>query len=91
LIGDRLAMEIALGAGRAIFVTEPRGAIVMPMDAKEFKRRVAEHFENVTEVEFLRNLQKSSPYLFIKGSGEPKEVQTQSKSVTDNNAIVKHD
>jgi hypothetical protein len=84
-------VAIVLGAGRAIFETESRGAIVMPMDAKEFKRRVAEHFENVTEEEFLRNLQKSSPYLFTKGSGEPKEFQTRSKSGMDNNAIVKHD
>jgi hypothetical protein len=42
----------------------------MPMDAKEFKRRVTEHFENVTEEEFLKNLRKSSPYLFTEESGE---------------------
>jgi hypothetical protein len=42
----------------------------MPMDAKEFKRRVTEHFENVTEEEFLENLRKSSPYLFTEESGE---------------------
>ncbi len=42
----------------------------MPMDAKEFKRRVTEHFDNVTEEEFLKNLRKSSPYLFTEESGE---------------------
>jgi hypothetical protein len=65
-------VAIVLGAGRAIFETESRGVIIMPMDAKEFKRRVTEHFENVTEEEFLRNLHKSSPYLFTEESGKPK-------------------
>jgi hypothetical protein len=63
----------------------------MPMDAKEFKRRVTEHFENVTEEEFLKNLRKSSPYLFAEDSEEPKEFQMQSNSEIDNNVIVKHD
>jgi hypothetical protein len=44
----------------------------MPMDPREFQQRVIEHFENVTEEEFLSNLQKSSPYLFTKEFEESK-------------------
>jgi hypothetical protein len=44
----------------------------MPMDPREFQQRVTEHFENVTEEEFLSNLQKSSPYLFTKEFEESK-------------------
>jgi hypothetical protein len=63
----------------------------MPMDAKEFKQRVTEHFENVSEEEFLENLQESSPYLFTEGSEEPKECQTRSNSAIDNNVLTKYD
>jgi hypothetical protein len=63
----------------------------MPMDAQEFKRRVTEHFENVTEEEFLENLRKSSPYLFTEESEETQELQIQSKPDLDNNVLVKRD
>jgi hypothetical protein len=63
----------------------------MPMDAKEFKRRVTEHFESVTEEEFLENLRKSLPYLSVEESGDPKEFQAQSNSDIDNNMVVNHD
>jgi hypothetical protein len=84
-------VAIVLGAGRAIFEIEPCGAIFMPMDAKEFKRRVAEHFKNVTKEEFLRNLQKSSPYLFTEESGKPKEFNMPTKPEIDNSVLAKHE
>jgi hypothetical protein len=52
----------------------------MPMDPREFQRRVTEHFKNVTEEEFLSNLRKSSPYLFIKDS------EKQNNFVADNHS-----
>ena len=36
----------------------------MPIDPREFKRIVTNHFATVTDEEFLENLRKSSPYLF---------------------------
>jgi hypothetical protein len=63
----------------------------MPMDAKEFKRRVTEHFENVTEEEFLKNLQKSSPYLFTKESREPENLHSKIKANLENEAHTKND
>jgi hypothetical protein len=36
----------------------------MPIDPKRFKKIIANHFENLTEEEFLKTLYKSSPRLF---------------------------
>jgi hypothetical protein len=36
----------------------------MPIDPKKFKKIVADHFDNLSEEEFLETLRKSSPYLF---------------------------
>ena len=52
----------------------------MPMDPSEFQSRVTEHFKNVTEEEFLSNLRKSSPYLFVKDSEEQKKASSASYS-----------
>jgi hypothetical protein len=36
----------------------------MPIDPKKFKKIVTNHFDNLSEEEFLKTLHKSSPYLF---------------------------
>lgn len=36
----------------------------MPIDPKKFKQIVDNHFDNLSEEEFLEILHKSSPYLF---------------------------
>ena len=36
----------------------------MPIDPKKFKKIVTNHFDNLSEEEFLETLHKSSPYLF---------------------------
>jgi hypothetical protein len=36
----------------------------MPIDPKKFKKIVNNHFDNLSEEEFLETLHKSSPYLF---------------------------
>lgn len=36
----------------------------MPIDPKQFKKIVTNHFEDLTEEEFLKTLYKSSPRLF---------------------------
>jgi undecaprenyl pyrophosphate synthase len=43
----------------------------MPIDPKKFKEIVTNHFDNLSEEEFLKTLHKSSPYLFD-GSSEAK-------------------
>jgi hypothetical protein len=43
----------------------------MPIDPKKFKKIVNNHFDNLSEEEFLKTLHKSSPYLFD-GSSEAK-------------------
>ena len=40
----------------------------MPIDPSEFKKIVTNHFDNITEEEFLKTLHKSSPYLFDESS-----------------------
>jgi hypothetical protein len=36
----------------------------MPINLKEFEQVMTEHFKNVTQEEFMQNLQKAAPYLF---------------------------
>lgn len=36
----------------------------MPIDPRKFEKIITNHFKNLTEEEFLKTLQKSSPYLF---------------------------
>jgi hypothetical protein len=47
----------------------------MPIDPRKFKKIVTNHFDNLTEEEFLKNLHKSSPYLFDENSLEKQDVQ----------------
>jgi hypothetical protein len=56
----------------------------MPMNPSEFQNRVTEHFKNVTEEEFLSNLRKSSPYLFIKES----QKQEKDSSISDSESCL---
>lgn len=36
----------------------------MPIDPRKFEKIITNHFDNLTEEEFLKTLRKSSPYLF---------------------------
>jgi hypothetical protein len=51
----------------------------MPVDPKKFKKIVTNHFDNLTEEEFLKTLQKSSPYIFDKNSKREHNVQLSNK------------
>jgi Circadian oscillating protein COP23 len=42
----------------------------MPIDPKKFKKVITNHFDNLTEEEFLKTLRKSSPHLFDESSEE---------------------
>jgi Circadian oscillating protein COP23 len=46
----------------------------MPIDPKKFKKVVTNHFDNLTEEEFLKTLQKSSPHLFDESSEEKRDT-----------------
>ncbi len=50
----------------------------MPIDPRKFEKIITNHFANLTEEEFLKTLQKSSPYLFD-GSSEAKHDVTLSE------------
>jgi Circadian oscillating protein COP23 len=52
----------------------------MPIDPKKFKKVINNHFDNLTEEEFLKTLHKSSPYLFDESSEEKRDVQLSEKS-----------
>jgi hypothetical protein len=47
----------------------------MPIDPKKFKKIVINHFDNLSEEEFLETLHKSSPYLFDGSSEEKRDAQ----------------
>jgi Circadian oscillating protein COP23 len=47
----------------------------MPIDPKKFKKIVNNHFDNLSEEEFLKTLHKSSPYLFDESSEEKQDTQ----------------
>jgi hypothetical protein len=47
----------------------------MPIDPKKFKQVVTNHFDNLTEEEFLKTLHKSSPYLFDESSEVKKDIK----------------
>jgi hypothetical protein len=46
----------------------------MPIDPNKFKKVVTKHFDNLTQEEFLKTLQKSSPYLFDNSSGVKHDI-----------------
>jgi hypothetical protein len=62
----------------------------MPIDPKKFKKTVTNHFDNLSEEEFLKTLHKSSPYLFD-GSSEAKHDAPSSDrdEITSLNIITK--
>ena len=48
----------------------------MPIDPKKFKKIVTNHFDNLSEEEFLKTLHKSSPHIFETNS-EEKDVTSE--------------
>jgi hypothetical protein len=62
----------------------------MPIDPKKFKKVVTNHFDNLSEEEFVKTLHKSSPYLFD-GSSEVKHDVPSSDldEITSLNIITK--
>jgi Circadian oscillating protein COP23 len=52
----------------------------MPIDPKKFKKVVTNHFDNLTEEEFLKTLQKSSPHLFDENSVIHRDIPIPEKS-----------
>ncbi len=57
----------------------------MPIDPREFKRLVTNHLATVTDEEFLENLRKSSPYLFVDGSELKKDIHINTSDFNSNN------
>jgi XisI protein len=57
----------------------------MPINLKKFEQIVTEHFATVTDEEFLENLRKSSPYLFIENSEATKDLQISDTSALNSN------
>jgi hypothetical protein len=47
----------------------------MPIDSRKFKKIITNHFENLTEEDFLKILYKSSPRLFDERSRNVENVQ----------------
>ena len=58
----------------------------MPINLKQFKKIVTNHFENLTEEEFLSTLHKSSPRL-----SDEKSEQVQNVRLHDRNKVVLDD
>jgi XisI protein len=57
----------------------------MPIDPREFKRLVSNHLATVTDEEFLENLRKSSPYLFVDDSEAKKDINISNVSALNSN------
>lgn len=57
----------------------------MPINPEKFKKIVTDHFATVTDEEFLENLRKSSPYLFIENSEVTKDLQISGTSDLNSN------
>jgi hypothetical protein len=58
----------------------------MPIDPKQFKKIVTNHFENLTEEDFLKTLYKSSPRLFDEKSEHVQnfELHNQNEVASEN-------
>jgi prephenate dehydrogenase len=52
----------------------------MPIDPKQFKKIITNHFKNITEEEFLKTLYKSSPRLFNQKPEQVQDVQLHNKN-----------
>jgi hypothetical protein len=57
----------------------------MPINLKEFEQAMTEHFKNVTQEEFMQNLQKAAPYLFEE---TPEEYHEDSASILSEDVQV---
>jgi Circadian oscillating protein COP23 len=63
----------------------------MPIDPKKFKKIVTNHFDNLTEEEFLKTLHQSSPHLFDESLGEKREAQLSGKAEIASAKIIEND
>jgi hypothetical protein len=62
----------------------------MPIDPKRFKKIVTNHFDNLSEEEFLETLHKSSPYLFDGSSEENHDIKLSDRDeITSLNTFAK--
>jgi hypothetical protein len=62
----------------------------MPIDPKKFKKIVTNHFDNLSEEEFLKTLRKSSPYLFDGSSEAKHDIPSSDRDeITSLNIIAK--
>jgi uncharacterized membrane protein YedE/YeeE len=59
----------------------------MPIDPKKFREKVTNHFENIDEEKFLKNLHEFSPYLFAKGAQENNDIYVSNSSLVDSNSL----
>jgi hypothetical protein len=59
----------------------------MPIDPKKFKQVVTNHFDNLTEEEFLKTLYKSSPYLFDESSEVKKDIKNDRTDRKQNSSL----
>jgi hypothetical protein len=62
----------------------------MPINPKKFREKVTNHFENITEEDFLKNLYKSSPYLFAKGTKKKDATNMSNSNLVDSNNLDLH-
>ena len=60
----------------------------MPIDPGKFKRIVTNHFDNITEEEFLKTLHKSSPYLFDVSSEVKHDILSSDRDETTSLNII---
>jgi hypothetical protein len=56
----------------------------MPIDPKKFKKIVSNHFDNLSEEEFLKTLQKSAPHLFDEKSVEKQDDLPRNEYIPSN-------
>ena len=62
----------------------------MPIDPKKFKKIVNNHFDNLSEEEFLETLRKSSPYLFDGSSEAKHDVPSSDRDEMTSQNIFSH-
>lgn len=62
----------------------------MPIDPKKFKKIVNNHFDNLSEEEFLKTLHKSSPYLFDGSLEAEHNVQSSERDEMTSQDVFSH-
>lgn len=62
----------------------------MPIDPKKFKEIVTNHFDNLSEEEFLETLRKSSPYLFDGSLEEKNDIKLSDQGEMNSQNIFSH-